>query len=336
MTVGVLAAVFVGVIPRFADYASALDTVRALRPLDVLALGLLAVWFLCAYWLVLMAALPSLRFREAGVNHSTGTAVTNTVPAGGALALGFNYSMYLSWGFTPTAVTTGILSAGIFDNFVKWGLPAVAFLLSAAVSGSTGLAWALPTMGVVVLAGALIVLIGVLRSDVLAMRVGRALDRVSGPVFKLLRRPAMALEQQTLAFRRSMVGLWRRRWAVLTVATLGNHLAMFAVLLASLRMVGVGDSELSLLTVLSGFSVARLLSAVPITPGGVGLVDAGYVAILSLGVDAVTRPAVVAGVLLFRALTFFPPIPVGLGSWLFWRSNDSWRQAPDDVPRGEL
>jgi len=336
LTIVVIGVVFLGVLPQFANYEEVMGTVRSLSVREGLVLAALSLWFLAAYWLVLMVVLPSLRFGEAAVNHSTGTAVTNSVPAGGALALGFNYSMYLSWGFTPHAVTAGILTAGVFDNFVKWGLPIVAYALVALTSGTAGVGWAVPTIGLALLIAAVATLAAVLRSDRLATRVGRALTRLSAPVLRRLRRPSFDMVQRTLFLRHNLVRLLRKRWPMLTLAMSANHLAMFLVLLASLRFVGVDEGRLGLLTALAGFSVARLLSAVPITPGGIGVVDAGYVAILSLGLESADRPALVAGVLLFRALTFFPPIPFGLGAWLFWRSNRSWRKDWREVRRGEV
>jgi uncharacterized membrane protein YbhN (UPF0104 family) len=41
-------------------------------------------------------------------------------------------------------------------------------------------------------------------------------------------------------------------------------------------------------------------------------------------------------VLIFRALTFVLPIPIGLGTYVFWRRNRSWRRAPNAAPRTEL
>ena len=336
LTIVVIGIVFVGVLPQFANYEEVMGTIRGLSLREGLILAALSLWFLAAYWFVLMVVLPSLRFGEAAVNHATGTAVTNTVPTGGALALGFNYSMYLSWGFTPHAVTAGILTAGVFDNFVKWGLPIVAYALLAFTSGSAGVGWAVPMIGLGFLIVAVATLAAILRSDRLAIRVGKALDRMIDTVLRRLRRPSLDLEQKALFLRHNLVRLLRKRWSLLTLAMSANHLAMFLVLLASLRFVGLDNSRLELLTALAGFSVARLLSAFPVTPGGIGVVDAGYVAILSLGLEGVDRPALVAGVLLFRALTFFPPIPIGLGAWLFWRFNRSWRNDWREVRRGEV
>ena len=336
LTVAVVVAVFVGIFPRFADYQEVGDLIRDLNATEATVLAVLAVWFLCAYWLVLMAALPSLRFLEAGVNHSTGTAVTNTVPTGGAIALGFNYAMYTSWGFSPQAVTTSLLTAGIFDNLVKWGLPVVALSLIALGSESMSVGWALPVLGAALLVATAFVIAAVLRSEESARKLADGLQKVIARVNRLLKRSPKDSAAELVFLRRNLLTLLGSRWRQLTLATASNHLAMFFVLFASLRFVGISGDELGLLAIVAGFATARLLSAVPITAGGLGVVDAGYVAVFSLTAPDSVRPALIAGVLLFRALTYLPPIALGLGSWIFWRSNTSWKQDWRTTRRGEL
>jgi uncharacterized membrane protein YbhN (UPF0104 family) len=41
-------------------------------------------------------------------------------------------------------------------------------------------------------------------------------------------------------------------------------------------------------------------------------------------------------VLVFRALTYVLPIPIGLVTYIFWQRNQSWRRSPNSAPRTEL
>src|SRR5690606_8142318 len=104
-----------------------------------------------------------------------------------------------------------------------------------------------------------------------------------------------------------------------------SHTSLYVVLLVALRHVGVSQDEVGWVEVLAAFAFVRLLSAIPITPGGVGVVELGLVAAIGSGLDAATKNQVAAAVLLFRALTWCVPIPLGVLAWLFWRSNESWR-----------
>ena len=81
------------------------------------------------------------------------------------------------------------------------------------------------------------------------------------------------------------------------------------MLLVALRHVGVSDAEVSWQEVLAAFSFVRLLSAVPITPGGLGLVELGLTASMGAGLPDGTKNQIAAAVLLFRALDLAAPRP---------------------------
>ena len=59
-----------------------------------------------------------------------------------------------------------------------------------------------------------------------------------------------------------------------------------------------------------GVRGVHVLSAVPVTPGGVGLIDLGYIGGLT-AFGGEEKAAIVAAVLLFRALTYAIQIPIG-------------------------
>jgi uncharacterized membrane protein YbhN (UPF0104 family) len=90
--------------------------------------------------------------------------------------------------------------------------------------------------------------------------------------------------------------------------------------------------------VLGVFALGRLLTALPITPGGVGLVEVVYIAgIILAGRGHTTTPVevfhaqVTAGVLVFRALTYAIQIPIGGIAYVIWKTNTRWRE-PTAVP----
>jgi uncharacterized protein (TIRG00374 family) len=90
--------------------------------------------------------------------------------------------------------------------------------------------------------------------------------------------------------------------------------------------VGVSDDQVGWAEVLAAFAFVRLLSALPITPGGLGVVELGLVA--ALVAAGGNEPPVVAGVLVFRALTYLAPIPVGVVTYVIWRLRRNWRVHP--------
>ena len=64
-----------------------------------------------------------------------------------------------------------------------------------------------------------------------------------------------------------------RRWHLLTLVTLAGSLTVFMVLVISLRAFQVPASEVTVIEAFAAWSLARILGSIPITPGGIGVVD---------------------------------------------------------------
>jgi uncharacterized protein (TIRG00374 family) len=115
------------------------------------------------------------------------------------------------------------------------------------------------------------------------------------------------------------------------VWSLVSHLSLYAVLVVALRDVGVSDAEVSWAQVLAVFAFARLATAIPLTPGGLGFVEGVLVTGL---VGAGGDPAeVAAAVVVYRALTWALPILVGVGCYVWWRRR-SWTATPQEAQHG--
>jgi uncharacterized membrane protein YbhN (UPF0104 family) len=333
----VLVAIFWYVFQQVADVGDVWDAVRSLTLLEVLMLALMTVVNLISYWAVVVVATPGLTYPQAGVLTQSTTAVANSVPAGGAVAVGLTYSIMSSWGFSRSRSTVMVVVTGIWNNFVKLGTPILALALLA-LHGQPGggkLLGALAGLGG--LAGAIVVFALILRNEGFAAKVGVTTARWASSIVRLFgRRPVQGWDRAVVKFRNRVVGLVRDRWVALTVATIVSHAALYAVLVTSLRVMGVSDAEVGWAPVLATFAFARLLTAIPLTPGGVGVVELALIAgMRGAGGDAAL---VVAAVLLFRALTYVLPILSGAFTYLYWRRNRSWRGSapplPDETPVG--
>ncbi len=314
----VVAVIFVGVLPRVADLSEVLRTVRAMTGYEVAVTVLVAVWNLYSYWLVQVSVLPGLRVGQAAVATQSSTALANTVPAGAALGVGLVYAIYGSWGFSRSAVTLSLLLSGIWNNFAKIGMPVLALALLTLQGDATAALVTAAVAGVVALVLALIGFGLLLHSDRLARAVGTGAERALAPVLlRLRRRPPMGWGEGAIRFRADTIDLLRRRAVALSAATVVSHLSLFLVLLVALRNVGVSPTEVTSAEVLGAFAFVRLASALPVTPGGLGVVELGLTA--ALVVAGGDEELVVAGVLVYRALTYLFPIPFGGLTYLWWR-----------------
>ncbi len=323
----IVVGIFVYAIPRFADYSAVWDTINDLTPLELGSLVLAMVFNLFTYWLANMAALPGLTLGKAAVVTQTTTSVANTLPAGGAIAVGLTYTILHSWGFDGQAIALYIGVTGIWNIFLKLGLPILSLALLAITGQANPALLVAALIGLAVLAVAVTLFALALRRKEFARRIGDRLGRIVSWFRRLFRKPAITTwGEQAVGFRSRTIVLVADRWFRLTWTTILSQLALWFVLLLSLRSVGISEQEVSALQVLAVFSFGRLLTALPITPGGVGFVELGYIG--GLAAAGGSKPEVVAAVLLFRVLTYGIQIPIGAFTYMIWRARSSWRVEP--------
>jgi putative heme transporter len=313
------------------DPAQTWATITAMTWPELTTLGLLAIWNLCTYAFVWMAVTPGLGFWRAMVMTQATTAVANTVPAGSAIGIGMTYSMLGSWGYSRSRSTTAVLVSGVWNSFIKLGLPVLALALVALQGGATARRVIAAVLGIAGLVAAIVVFALMLRSEEQARRFGLLAGRVASRLLRLVRRPPVAgWELATVKFRARTIGLVERRWVAITVTSLVSHLSLYVVLLVALRDVGVSDAEVGWAEVLAVFAFARLTTAIPLTPGGLGFVEGVLVTgLVGAGGDP---DQVAAAVVVYRALTWALPILVGIGCYLWWRRR-SWTATPQDAQR---
>ena len=99
---------------------------------------------------------------------------------------------------------------------------------------------------------------------------------------------------------------------MLTLATYAGTLTVFLVLLVSLRALRRPGAEVTVVEAFAAWALARLLGTIPITPGGIGVVELGLTATL-VGFGG-ANAGVVAAVLVYRFLTMVPTIVLGLAA----------------------
>jgi uncharacterized protein (TIRG00374 family) len=324
ISIAVVVVIFVFAFPKIASYSEVWAEIQAMTWNEVTTLVLVAVWNLFTYWFVIVASLPRSNIWQAIKVNATSTAVSNTLPGGGAIGVAVTYGMFSQYGISKSDISLSILVSGVWNNFVKLGMPVIALALLAVHGDASGGLVVAALIGVVALAVALLLFTLVLRSEELARKVGSRLGRAASMVRRLFRKPPVDLSGSTVEFRRDAIGLLRHRWLQLTVTSLINHLSLYLVLLVALRHVGVSQAEVGWVQVLAAFSLIRLVSALPITPGGVGVVELGLAA--ALVAAGGPEAEVAAGVLVYRALTYLLPIPIGAILYLQWRSGSTARK----------
>jgi uncharacterized membrane protein YbhN (UPF0104 family) len=331
LSIGLAVAVLVFVLPQIADLSEVWTQIQDMTGLELAVLTIAAIWNLATYWILTVVCTPGLRWNQAMVVTESTTAVSNTVPAGGAVAVGLYFAMLGSWGFSKARISVSAIVSGIWNNFAKLAMPIMAVSIIAVQGGAGGGRILSACIGFGALVTAVVIFALILRSEEFAGKTGIVAGRVMSKLRALVRKgPVSGWDLAVIKFRSQVIGLVSHRWIALTFWTLVGHLSLYAVLLVALREIGVSEDEVGWAEVLAVFAFARLLTAIPLTPGGIGVIELALIA----GLDAAggDHVQVVGAVLLFRALTYVLPIPFGLVTYVYWRRNHSWRGAAPPLP----
>jgi putative heme transporter len=318
--VAVVAVVFAGLLPRIANYSDVWDVVTSLSGPALAALAVATVINVATYGPPWMAALPGLRYGQSMVLTQTSTALSVAVPGGDAVGIGASYAMLRGWNFDRQAVAVAVVVTGVWNQVVNVVLPVLALSLLLLSGGSSPLLLTAGLIGMGAIALLAVALALVLRGEPQARATGERAERVANRALRLARRhPRTGWGEAVVRFRRETIALLARRWAVITVAAFAGHLAVFGVLMVSLRATGVGADEVTWVEALAAWGLVRLLTAIPATPGGVGIVELGLSTAL-VGFGAHNAEAV-AAVLLYRVLTVVPTLVLGGVLGLTWRRH---------------
>jgi uncharacterized protein (TIRG00374 family) len=320
LSAALIVAAFGFALPRFASYHSVWASLQAMTWPYALLIGVAAAASLASYWFGICAVLPSLRLREAAVVNLSSNAVANTLPAGGALGMGVSWAMLSSWGVGTEQYVLYTLLSGIWNVFAKLGLPVLALLALLTVTRPDAVLISSAAVGLGLLAALAAGLALLLHSERFALRADLVLQWAAAKACRLARRRAPSRIAGSLTgFRSRAAGLLAARGWWITVTTAAANIILWLVLLACLRGVGVSQAQVSWQTSLAAYAFVRLVTVLPLTPGGLGITELGLVGVLAAGAGPRESAQITAAVLLYRAVTYLPPIPLGAAAFLVWR-----------------
>src|SRR5487761_1153802 len=229
-------------------------------------------------------------------------AVAHVIPAGtlGTAALG--YKLFTAEGISGNDAGVMMAAEGLGSTVVLNVLLWLSLVISIALAGFQPIYGTVAIIGTVVLLGVAALVLGVTRGAGLASRLLRALaDRIPGLSGERVERAVldaaktfatMARDKRVLA----LALLWASLNWLLDAASLWAFVAAFGKL--------VNPVEL-----FAAYGIANVAGALPITPGGLGIVDS-ITPLLLVGFG-VTRSVATLGVIGWRLVNFWLPIPTG-------------------------
>jgi putative heme transporter len=314
----VIAVVFLFLLPRVADYKDVWKVIQGITWEWAAALAVACLLNIVTSAPPWMAALPGLGFLHALRVTQASTALSMVAPGGAAIGMATSYGMLTGWGMADRAIGLAVLVTGVWSQLIIFGFPIIAVAALVADGGkSRTLEW-VALIGLVVFSVIVAGFAVGLQSARLARKVGdKAATIVTWMKHLINRGPVKWTGETFVRFRADAIALLRKRWHYLTLGMLANHLTVFLVFIFSLRAVGVSRGEVDLVEAFAGWSLARVLGSIPITPGGVGIVELGLTGML-VGFGASNSQAV-AATLLYRVLIAVPTLALGLLAAATWK-----------------
>ena len=314
----VIGVTFLFVLPRIADYKDVWDLLRDMSWEWVVGLAFAVTINVVTSAPPWMAALPGLGFLNALRVTQASTALTMVAPGGAAVGIATSYTMLTAWGLKERAIGLAALVTGIWNQLAIFGFPILAVVLLAADgSRNRTLEW-VALIGLIVFAVIVTGFAVGLQSARLARRVGdKAAAVVSWLKHLVNKGPVRWTGETFVRFREEAIDLLRRRWHLLTLGVLANHLTVFVLMAFCIRAVGITHAEVDVVEAFAAWSLARVLGSIPITPGGLGIVELGLTGMLVA--FGASQTSAVAAALLYRVLSAVPTILLGLLAASTWK-----------------
>jgi putative heme transporter len=288
---------------------------------SAVAMQVLSLWALARLqWLFLHAADADIGTGVMAELTAAHNAITMSVPGGVAWSTAFVYDQLRRRGVERNLAGWSILSSGAVSSFclfllVAAGVEWTAHGPASAAKIPVALLAAIPPAGAV----ALVVAHrrGVTPREV-SDRVARRLDGWIG------KRAGKWLRKLSRDLGRYQPTRWE--WARTFVAALVNWLSDLGCLVASIHAIG---GRVPWPGVLIAYSLAKVAGILPITPGGLGVVEAGLSGLLVLhGMDS---SRAIAATVLYRLISFWLLLPVGWSYWAFFKVRARRSDSPAEA-----
>jgi uncharacterized protein (TIRG00374 family) len=309
-----------GLAPKLGEVLGAWPRLRDIKPGWFAVMAATESTSLVCMCLVQRIATQERRLAPFVHSYLAGNAVSSLVPGGAATSAALQYEMLVHEGIPPGRAASGMTAGSVivFGTLLLLNILALPMVvLGVSVPGSLlAAAW----VSAVLLLG--IVLLGslALRGDRFLTAVGRAAQWVLNKL-RRRRQPVRNLPERLLRQRTAVARAVGGRWWQALLAAAGKWVFDYLTLVFALAAVGARPN---VALVLVAYSAATLLGQIPLTPGGLGVVEAGLTGTLAL--IGVGGGAAVLATLAYRLFNYWLYLPAGLVGWILHRRSAHPRQ----------
>ena len=301
------------VFPSLAEVFSSFPKLTQIDPVWFAAAFVLQVAHFACTISLQRIALRTKAWYSVATSQLAGNAISLIVPGGAAFGAATQFRMLAAAGNDPATAVGGLTA---FSLLGIGGLLALPLFVLPAILAGTPIASGLEHAALLGLA-AFVLFAGfgalVLVADRPMCWAGQVVQAVRNRVKR--RSPPMTGLPDRLVFERNRIReVLGERWKAAMLLSSGRLAFDFGTLLACIRATGAKPNP-SL--VLLAYAVAGLLALMPITPGGLGIVEAGLSALLILA--GVPGGDAVVATLAYRILSYWLPMFAGPVAYVLFR-----------------
>ena len=278
-------------------------------PLVVLTLEAASLW---AYGELILAGLRGTgEHAPRGLVQRTvwvGTSLGRTLPAGNAAAFAVTVGALRRGGVDPVRAAMGMATSGALSSAVLAGLLPIGVVLTLTTGHLGGVALSAAFAALAILVAAGLTPLAARRPDALAARAHRVVTVLArGPLRHRLDPDVVAEGVRRGADGVRRLAADRRTLTTCSAWAATNWLLDVAVVVVLALTIGHGTP---IAPILLAYIIAQLAASIPLTPGGVGIVETAMIgALVTAGAPAAAATATVLG---WRLVSHWLPIVVGL------------------------
>jgi uncharacterized protein (TIRG00374 family) len=292
--------------PSLAAVFSSGPQLRTVNPLWGVPILLAEVASFTCMWALLRLALDVDPWFPVATAQLAGNAFSRIVPGGAAAGGAMQFDMLRQAGIGATWAATSVAAVSLISTATLLGLPviSIAVILITGASVEHNL-FRVGSIAVVVCLAAMAGGALLLFADRPLLWLGAIIERIRNRMLRkrapLSGLPARLVDERDLIRRVLGAGWWKA-----LIFSAGNWLLDLTALLSALAAVG---AEPRASVVLLAYVVAAFLGMIPITPGGLGFVEAGLVA--TLGLAGIGTDQALLATLVYRLVSYWLPMPTG-------------------------
>ena len=268
---------------------------------------------------------PGLGFWRGLQNDLTANLVGTVAPPPGDIVV--RVSMFRSWGITPVDGMPGVTLNSLAFYVIRFSVPILGVLLLVGEDLSGTQVW-LAVLSLVVAAVIVVTLVLVARGERFARLAGRRAALIVARFREGV--DADSWEEAVAGFRATMSTRLVRGLPPALAALAAMVVTDGAIVLVSLRLVGVDPSSLPTAIVLGSFFVAYPLTALPLA--GLGVLDAALIVAYTETAGVAAEPEIVAALVVWRVVTLIGTLLLGALSFGWWR----WRIGTGRLPSADV